>query len=72
MKSDEFEKFFNLKLENKTKEEIVNFKKTYSVDETKYATRKASEKSLELLNNHIQNFIGGSADLTGSNNTKTS
>ena len=71
LKSDEFEKFFNLKLENKTKEEIVNFKKTYSVDETKYATRKASEKSLELLNNHIHNFIGGSADLTGSNNTKT-
>ena len=29
------------------------------------------EKSLELLNNHVQNFIGGSADLTGSNNTKT-
>ncbi|MDC0044402.1 transketolase [Pelagibacteraceae bacterium] len=71
LKTDEFEKFFNLKLENKTKEEIVNFKKTYSADETKYATRKASEKSLELLNNHIHNFIGGSADLTGSNNTKT-
>ena len=72
LKSDEFEKFFNLKLEDKTKEEVVNFKKTYAVDETKYATRKASEKSLKLLNNHIQNFIGGSADLTGSNNTKTS
>ena len=72
LKSDEFEEFFNLKLEDKTKEEIVNFKKTYAIDETKYATRKASEKSLELLNNHIQNFIGGSADLTGSNNTKTS
>ena len=26
---------------------------------------------LELLNKHIKNFIGGSADLTGSNNTKT-
>ena len=70
--SEDFTKFFNLKLEDKTKEEIVNFKKTYAADETKYATRKASEKSLELLNNHIQNFIGGSADLTGSNNTKTS
>ena len=72
LKSNKFEKFFNLKLDDKTKEEIVNFKKTYSVDETKYATRKASEKSLELLNNYIHNFIGGSADLTGSNNTKTS
>ena len=72
LQSDKFEEFFNLKLEDKIKDEIVNFKKTYAVDETKYATRKASEKSLELLNNHIQNFIGGSADLTGSNNTKTS
>ena len=70
--SEDFTKFFNLKLEDKTKEEIINFKKTYAVDKTKYATRKASEKSLELLNSHIQNFIGGSADLTGSNNTKTS
>ena len=70
--SEDFTKFFNLKLEDKTKEEIINFKKTYTADETKYATRKASEKSLELLDNHIQNFIGGSADLTGSNNTKTS
>ena len=72
LNSEDFKKFFNLKLKNKTKEEIINFKKTYAVDETKYATRKASEKSLELLNDHIQNFIGGSADLTGSNNTKTS
>ena len=70
--SEDFTKFFNLKLEDKTKEEIINFKKTYAADETKYATRKASEKSLALLDNHIQNFIGGSADLTGSNNTKTS
>jgi len=71
LKSEKFKKFFNLKLENKIKEEIIKFKKTYADDEAKYATRKASEKSLELLNNHIQNFIGGSADLTGSNNTKT-
>jgi len=71
LNSEEFKKNFNLKLENKTKEEIINFKKFYATDDTKHATRKASEKSLELLNNHIQNFIGGSADLTGSNNTKT-
>ena len=70
--SEDFTKFFNLKLEDKIKEEIINFKKTYAADETKYATRKASEKSLALLDNHIQNFIGGSADLTGSNTTKTS
>ena len=72
LNSEDFKKFFNLKLENKIKEEIINFKKNYAADEIKYATRKASEKSLELLNNHLHNFIGGSADLTGSNNTKTS
>ena len=72
LNSEDFKKFFNFKLENKIKEEIINFKKNYAADEIKYATRKASEKSLELLNNHLHNFIGGSADLTGSNNTKTS
>jgi len=71
LNSSEFNEFFNAKLDSKIKEEIINFKTTYANDETKYATRKASEKSLELLNNYIQNFIGGSADLTGSNNTKT-
>ena len=35
------------------------------------ATRKASEMSLEAINAAIPATIGGSADLTGSNNTKT-
>ncbi|HET7604943.1 MAG TPA: transketolase [Sphingomicrobium sp.] len=35
------------------------------------ATRKASEMALEAINAAIQATIGGSADLTGSNNTKT-
>ena len=35
-----------------------------------YATRKASEISIELLNKDIDFLLGGSADLTGSNNTK--
>lgn len=37
----------------------------------KLATRVASQKALEVLAEHIPNLIGGSADLTGSNNTKT-
>ncbi len=72
LNSDEFKKSFNSKLDNQIKKEIINFKTKFSNDDTRYATRKASEKVLELLNNHIDNFIGGSADLTGSNNTKTS
>ena len=35
------------------------------------ATRKASEMALEAINTAIPATIGGSADLTGSNNTKT-
>ncbi|RVQ69003.1 transketolase [Croceicoccus ponticola] len=35
------------------------------------ATRKASEMALEVLTAAIPTMIGGSADLTGSNNTKT-
>ncbi|MFD0947077.1 transketolase [Sphingomonas canadensis] len=37
----------------------------------KVATRKASEMALEPLTAAIPHLIGGSADLTGSNNTKT-
>jgi transketolase len=37
----------------------------------KIATRKASELALEAVNSAIAETIGGSADLTGSNNTKT-
>ncbi|HMO69176.1 MAG TPA: transketolase, partial [Novosphingobium sp.] len=37
----------------------------------KVATRKASEMTLEVLTAHVPEMVGGSADLTGSNNTKT-
>ncbi|MFW2829352.1 transketolase [Sphingomonas sp. ID0503] len=37
----------------------------------KVATRKASELALESINAAIPDTVGGSADLTGSNNTKT-
>jgi transketolase len=37
----------------------------------KVATRKASEMALEAINSAVPSTIGGSADLTGSNNTKT-
>ena len=38
----------------------------------KVATRKASENVLTALTTDIASLVGGSADLTGSNNTKTS
>ena len=36
----------------------------------KLATRKASEQALDVLTAHLPEMLGGSADLTGSNNTK--
>ncbi|MBA3730138.1 MAG: transketolase, partial [Sphingomonas sp.] len=44
---------------------------TLLADPPKIATRKASEMALEAINAAIPATIGGSADLTGSNNTKT-
>ena len=35
------------------------------------ATRKSSERCLAALMDHVANFVGGSADLTPSNNTRT-
>ena len=47
-------------------------KKALSEEAPKLATRQASGKALEVLNGVIPELIGGSADLTGSVNTKTS
>ncbi len=43
-----------------------------AADPTNAATRKSSEMALEPLTEALPELIGGSADLTGSNNTKTS
>ncbi len=51
---------------------VAAYKKKLSEDKPKVATRKASEMALEVINGIIPETIGGSADLTGSNNTKTS
>ncbi len=42
-----------------------------SADAPKVATRKASEMALEVVNAIRTDTVGGSADLTGSNNTRT-
>lgn len=51
---------------------INEYKKHLAAEQPKVATRKASEMALEVINGAIPETIGGSADLTGSNNTKTS
>lgn len=53
-----------------TAEAIDALKKDLAKNPPKIATRKASEKALEALMDAVPGLIGGSADLTGSNNTK--
>ncbi|NOX94981.1 MAG: transketolase [Alphaproteobacteria bacterium] len=50
---------------------IRDYKKALVAEPKKVATRKASEMALGVINDVIGETIGGSADLTGSNNTKT-
>ncbi|MCI5039735.1 MAG: transketolase [Donghicola eburneus] len=50
---------------------VKALKKQLSEEAPKVATRKASEMALEVINPIAPETIGGSADLTGSNNTKT-
>ncbi|MGG7565749.1 transketolase [Rhodovulum sp. DZ06] len=50
---------------------VRKVKKQAVEDMPKVATRKASEMALEAINAAMPETIGGSADLTGSNNTRT-
>ena len=51
---------------------ISAYKQKLAETKPTVATRKASEDALEVINGVVPETIGGSADLTGSNNTKTS
>ena len=50
---------------------ITALKKKFSAEKPNVATRKSSEMTLEVVNAEISTTIGGSADLTPSNNTRT-
>ena len=50
---------------------IKALKKQVAADAPKVATRKSSEMVLNVINPLMAETVGGSADLTGSNNTKT-
>lgn len=52
--------------------EVINtFKRKISETKPSEATRKSSQNVLEVLNPALPELVGGSADLTGSNNTKS-
>ncbi|MBV0892577.1 transketolase [Paracoccus sp. Z118] len=52
-------------------EAMVGYKAKLIADRPRVATRKASEMALAVVNAALPDTIGGSADLTGSNLTKT-
>ncbi len=63
-------KISNFKNLNSFKNSIEKIKKDYLNNSKPLATRKSSEIFLEIISK-LPNLIGGSADLAGSNNTKT-
>ena len=69
-KSDDFKSFFSEEVNENLSKEIIEFKNLHFNEKTICATRKASELSLNLFYKNKPNLFGGSADLTGSNNTK--
>ena len=71
-KRSEFERRMRGELPKNLDATIADYKKKLIADKPKVATRKSSEMALEVINGIVPETIGGSADLTGSNNTKTS
>jgi transketolase len=67
----EFGRFISGELPKGWHEAFEIFKRTLAEKKPNEATRKSSQEILEALNPLIPQLIGGSADLTGSNNTKT-
>ena len=70
-KRAEFHRTMNGEAPKKLGAVIRAFKKQCAESQPKAATRKASEMVLEVVNPVLLDTVGGSADLTGSNNTKT-
>jgi transketolase len=71
-KKGEFLRRFEGKLPEGFDAAIDAYKKKLADTKPVLATRKSSEDALEVINGVVAETLGGSADLTGSNNTKTS
>ena len=70
-KKQKFANFHNTDINKKFEKKFRSYLKKLKTDKPKIATRQASLNFLEVINSSIENTIGGSADLTGSNLTKT-
>ncbi|EBA11683.1 transketolase [Roseobacter sp. CCS2] len=71
-KQAEFNRIYAGEAPKRLSATIRALKKQITEGQPKAATRKSSEMTLEVINPIMQETIGGSADLTGSNNTLTS
>lgn len=71
-KRAEFNRRFTGDLPGSFDTTIDAFKQKIAANNPTVATRKASEDALEVINGLLPETLGGSADLTPSNNTKTS
>ncbi len=69
---DDFNGRMNKELPEGLEDAIISYKKDLAENPVKVATRKASLMALNVINPIVQETIGGSADLTGSNLTKSS
>ncbi|WP_029040315.1 transketolase [Cucumibacter marinus] len=67
----EFERRTNRELNTDFGRAIEDFKKKMAEEKPNKATRVSSQMALEVINQALPEMFGGSADLTGSNNTKT-
>jgi transketolase len=70
-RQDRFTRAYALEAPKKLASAVRALKKQVSEEQPKVATRKASEMALAAINPVMTETVGGSADLTGSNNTKT-
>ena len=67
----EFARIFDRDVPKKLSARVKALKKQVSAEAPKVATRKSSEMVLEVINPIMPETVGGSADLSGSNNTRS-
>ena len=70
-KQDQFNRAYAGEPHKRLSAAIKKLKKQVSEDQPKVATRKSSQMALDVINPIMTETVGGSADLTGSNNTLT-
>ncbi len=68
----DFERRMRGDLPEALKTAMASYKHKLADEKPKLATRASSQNALEVINGAMPETIGGSADLTGSNNTNTS